>query len=658
MTAKNGSPGSPGLLPHHCLLLADSKISDDVARARGYWTATKPIELRRLGFSTVQSIVPSLVIPIRGLDGEIAGYQIRPDQPRVVDGKPLKYESPAGSTPVLDVPTGLAPRVRSGTAALWITEGARKADSAVTAGLVCVSMPGVWSWVAKIGNTKTVLPDLLRIRLTDRKVVVAFDSDVMIKPGVHAALTKLAAWLESQGAWVHCLYLPQDDDVKLGLDDALAGGFTIERLWEYVEQGVRPLVVAPKETVLPTGWLLERIENMLRRFVWFTSERADAEVALLALYVLHTWALDGAHATPYLHIKSPAKRAGKTRLLEVLELVCRNSIRASSITAAAVFQLIEAKRPTLLVDEVDRVFSVKSDYADALVGVLNDGYRPGGSAVRGTQDGEPRVFSTWCPKVLAGIENNSLPDTVQDRCIVISLERKLKGQHVERLRERDVAAAAREMRERLHDWSLLAVDRLSEYRVEPIREISDRAEDIWEPLMAIADDAGGDWPSRTRAAVLLLAGQESGDEDHGLLLLTKLRELFAATDVLTTKEIITSLREDPELPFADYRRGDGVNARGLSRLLRPYGIGPQQVRIGQEQLRGYRRRQFDAAWERYCSGSDDSVTSVTASHPQSDSQAECDTVTDVTAQPGANGARPSANDNHPRLPVDQIELED
>jgi Protein of unknown function (DUF3631)/Domain of unknown function (DUF3854) len=639
------SPAPAGLLPHHRLLLADSKISEDVVEQRGYWSAAKPIELRRLGFSTVQAIVPSLVIPIRGIDGELVSYQARPDQPRIMDGKPVKYESPAGSVAVLDVPAGIRDRVRTGVAAVWITEGARKADAAVSAGLVCVSLPGVWSWVRKIGHAKTVLPDLLRIKFTDRKVVIAFDSDVMVKPEVHAALEKLAKWLEAQGAWVHSLYLPHDDDEKLGLDDALASGYTIDRLWEDVEQGVRPLVVAPKETVLPTVWLLERIENLLRRFVKFTDERGESEIATLALYVLHTWALDAAHATPYLHVKSPAKRAGKTRLLEVLQLVCRDAVRASSITGAAVFQLVEAKRPTLLVDEVDTIFGGRSEYAEVLRGILNDGYKPGGVAIRGTQDGEPREFSTWSPKVLAGIENNSLPDTVQDRCIVISLERKLKSESVDRLREREVAESAQEMRDRLADWAVLAADRLAEYRVETIPEISDRAEDIWEPLLAIADDAGGDWPARARAAVLALAGEESGDEDHGLLLLAKLREMFESTDALTSKEICISLNDDPELPFSDYRHGDGMTAHALSKLLRPYGVGPQAIRIGQDQLRGYRRRQFAAAWERYleCAESVTSVTSVTS--PQPVAKPDVTDVTDVTDFPHPR-ERPCTNGRH------------
>jgi Protein of unknown function (DUF3631)/Domain of unknown function (DUF3854) len=638
------------LADHHRKLLSDSAISDEVAAARGCFTATKAIELRRLGFSTVQAIVPSLVIPIRGLDGDIVSYQARPDQPRIVDGKPCKYESPAGSVPVLDVPVGARDLVRVPPAPIWITEGARKTDAAVTAGLACVSLPGVWSWVSKIGNAKTVLPDLLRIRFADRKVVIAFDSDCMSKAAVHAALEKLAGWLESQGAWVHCCYLPAADGEKVGLDDFLAPGHSVDRLWEYVEQGVRPLVVEPKGTVMPTAWLLGRIENLLCRFVRFTDERGEHEIVALALFVLHSWALDGAYATPYLHVKSPAKRAGKTRLLEVLALVCRNAIRASSVTGASIFQLVELKRPTLLIDEVDSIFGARSEHAEVLRGVLNDGYRPGGVAIRGTQDGEAREFSTWCPKVLCGLENNSLPDTVTDRCIVITLERKLKSDAVERLRERRVADQAQEMRERLEDWGLLAVERLSEFEVETIPEITDREEDIWEPLLAVAD-AGAGWPERARAAVLALSGAESGDEDHGLLLLAKLRDLFAHASVLSSKVVCEELRKDPELPFGDYRRGDGINVYGLSRLLKPYGIGPHKIRIGEQTIRGYRREQLEPVWGRYLPAEDaegcvESGTSGTPEHSASLRGGGCSTVPDVpdSAHPSE---RPCANGTHP-----------
>src|SRR4051794_17530209 len=139
MGSGNGGPpvGGPLLDHHHRMLVVDSAISEEAIARRGYFTATTAMQLRRLGFAAVQATTPALVIPIHGLDGELVGYQGRPDQPRVVDGKPLKYESPAGTTTLLDVPPGARDRARRSSAPLWITEGARKADSAVSRGLVC-----------------------------------------------------------------------------------------------------------------------------------------------------------------------------------------------------------------------------------------------------------------------------------------------------------------------------------------------------------------------------------------------------------------------------------------------------------------------------------------------------------------------------------------
>jgi hypothetical protein len=348
--------------------------------------------------------------------------------------------------------------------------------------------------------------------------------------------------------------------------------------------------------------LLADIRGLITRFMVLPS---DAATDTLALWTLHTWTMEAWSATPYLHVRSPVKRAGKTRLLDVLELVCRNAMRASSITAAAVFQLIEAKRPTLLIDETDRIFKAKTEMADALVGVLNDGYRPNGVAVRGTQSGEPKTFSTWCAKVLAGIENSSLPDTVADRCIVISLERKLKSDCVERFHERDVAALGADIRDRCAAWAHHHAEALAAYRIETIEAISDRAEDIWEPLFAIADEAGGDWPARAHAACLALAGEESGDQSEAIMLLTDIRTAFADDETISTEALLRSLNANDESPWGARRNGLGLDPRGLARLLRPFRtweglpIKPKRARLGASTVRGYQIDQFSDVFARY-----------------------------------------------------------
>src|SRR5207302_6625300 len=92
------------LSAEHAELLAASAISAEVARARGYRTVRRKVELRALGFASSQCRVPGLLVPVWGVTNQVVSYQLRPDQPRKREGKPLKYETPARSRMVLDVP--------------------------------------------------------------------------------------------------------------------------------------------------------------------------------------------------------------------------------------------------------------------------------------------------------------------------------------------------------------------------------------------------------------------------------------------------------------------------------------------------------------------------------------------------------------------------
>ena len=146
------------------------------------------------------------------------------------------------------------------------------------------------------------------------------------------------------------------------------------------------------------------------------------------------------------------------------------------------------------------------------------------------------------------------------------------------------------------------MEELSAYRCEPLPQISDRLEEAWEPLWAIAELAGGEWPQKARAAAIALSGdEEDAREDHGQLLLVALRAIFGAADAMSTKDICAALNEDEEIPFGAYRKGEGIDGRGLANLLRPHGIRPGTTRIGEETAKGYKREQFAEAWARYAS---------------------------------------------------------
>jgi hypothetical protein len=230
------------LLPQHQALIEASGIAPEVAAARGYRSVQKKTELRSLGFGDRQCRVPALVIPVWGVTGEIATYQIRPDEPCVgEDGKPRKYETPRGSRMVLDVPPLARPWVADPDVPLFITEGARKADAAVSKGLCCVAVLGVWNWrgTNDLGG-KVALPDWEVIALNGRLVYVCFDSDVMTKPQVHQALARLKAFLEQRGAKVRLIYLPPGaQSEKVGLDDYLAAGHSVEALLALASDEIR-----------------------------------------------------------------------------------------------------------------------------------------------------------------------------------------------------------------------------------------------------------------------------------------------------------------------------------------------------------------------------------------------------------------------------------
>lgn len=233
------------LLAQHQQLLDESAISTEVASARGYFSATKKVELTELGFSRGQARVPALVIPIWNVFGEKAMHLARPDEPRINGGRALKYEMPSGSRMVLDVPPAARPALDDPSPPLFITEGARKADAAVSAGLCCVSLIGTWAWRGTNENGgKTLLPDFEAIAFNDRETYVVFDSDVMTKESVHAALQRFVPALRQRGADVRVIYLPPGSDgSKVGLDDFLAASGTVAGLLAHAQRELRALPV-------------------------------------------------------------------------------------------------------------------------------------------------------------------------------------------------------------------------------------------------------------------------------------------------------------------------------------------------------------------------------------------------------------------------------
>lgn len=184
---------------HKKTLIEESGISEEVADSRGYRTVDKKVELESLGFSKAQRNVPGMLIPIWGPNGEIVLYQYRPDEPRIKDGKPVKYETPSGSRMVFDVHPFARELLGDPSVPLFITEGVKKGDALVSRGLCAVALLGVWNWRGRNANGGlTALPDWEYVALNDRRVHIVFDSDIMLKPEVYAAMLRLDKFLEGR----------------------------------------------------------------------------------------------------------------------------------------------------------------------------------------------------------------------------------------------------------------------------------------------------------------------------------------------------------------------------------------------------------------------------------------------------------------------------
>lgn len=401
------------------------------------------------------------------------------------------------------------------------------------------------------------------------------------------------------------------------------------------ERGVVPwtdgMKVEPWPEPVDGAALLNDLAGLVRRFLILPKWAEEA----LALWVLHTYAFELRDVTSYLGIESPEKRCGKTTLLAVLSELVNRPVVAANISPSAFFRVIEETRPTLLIDEADTFLQGN----DELRGILNAGYkdkmafvvrvaaevqsprskvgRAERASVRASERHErcgvrqsdrqsggrgSRLvrFSCWCPKVLAAI--GRLPDTLADRCIVIRMQRKRADEECERIKNLDGgelrAKCARFVRDRGAE--------IAAAQPSIPEELNDRAADIWEPLLALADLAGGDWAEKARQAAVSLSTNAQENNPIGSLLMD-LWFLFTKNkaDRMFSRTLVENLNYFPTRPWAELTRGGNAKApRGVTELwlaqkLRPYGVRTITMRIGDEMGKGYYYRDLEEVFRRF-----------------------------------------------------------
>jgi putative DNA primase/helicase len=348
--------------------------------------------------------------------------------------------------------------------------------------------------------------------------------------------------------------------------------------------------VEPSAEPVDGAALLNNLRQVFRRYVVLPK---GADIAL-PLWVLHAWTMDAGDISPILVLVSPTKRCGKTSVLILLYFLTPRSELSSNITAPALFRYIEDVRPTLLIDEAD---SFAKDNEE-LRGILNSGHTKAAANVIRIVDHKPGRFSTWAPKAVATI--GTLADTLEDRAVLVRLQRKPPGATVDRLPRRDNADFA-VLRSQAARWAADNFDKLVESDPK-MPDLNDRAADNWRPLLAIADLAGGEWPQEARWAACLLSGQEQ-DGAIGVELLRDIRSAFGDADVIRSSDLVAKLTADPERPWAQWKHGRPLTQKQLAALLAPFHIISLTVHPpGLPDGKGYRRIDFKEAWAAYCPG--------------------------------------------------------
>ncbi len=309
--------------------------------------------------------------------------------------------------------------------------------------------------------------------------------------------------------------------------------------------------IEPWEEAVDPAQLLTEIAACIRRFIVCEPETATAA----ALWAAMSHFIDVVQVAPLAVITAPEKRCGKSQLLFLLGRLVNRPLTASNISPAALFRAIDAWQPTLLVDEADAFMKENEE----LRGLINCGHtRDSAYIVRVVGENfTPTKFNVWGAKAISGIGH--LADTLMDRAVILELRRKLPHESVDRLRYAEPelfnTLAAKLAR--------FAVD--YRYQVRAARphlpeQLNDRAQDNWEPLLAIADVAGGNWPQLARASALKLSGAESDTLSVGVELLTDIQEIFDTKKIerIFSADLIAALCEDDEKPWATYNRGKAI----------------------------------------------------------------------------------------------------
>lgn len=352
--------------------------------------------------------------------------------------------------------------------------------------------------------------------------------------------------------------------------------------------------------------LLDDLVAYLKRFLVLPDEHA---YIACALWIAHTRIFERGAMTPRLLFTSPEPGSGKTLSLDIVGSLTERPVLAQSMTPSVLARMNnDAKgQPSYFFDELDTAFPAKgvTESSEGLRSIIGGGAYPNGNYIRSVRregEFENDEMSTFAPMALAGL--HLPPQTIVDRSIVIRMRRKLRAEHVEIYRVRDTEAERDDLKARLAEWATSTHAALHGRWPDMPDELDNRAAQVWELLVAIADDAGGAWPQLARdAAVFFVTDTRYKPVSIAIRLLTDIRKAFGDADRITSAELLDRLKRVDDNPWTDLG-GTGLFTKDIRKILEEFDIPPvHTIRIpGAESLgtqSGWKRSDFHDAFIRY-----------------------------------------------------------
>jgi len=347
--------------------------------------------------------------------------------------------------------------------------------------------------------------------------------------------------------------------------------------------------------------LLDEIRGWISGYVFAPEESINS----IALWSVATWFVEFTYFAPLLTLLSPTIQSGKTLIIDLLEWICRETVRTSGvgITPAVIFRLNEKRQPTFLIDEAEKLSGPTADMG--IIGLLNEGYRRGGKVQRcgdKSTNFEVEEFDAFGFRLLASTKK--LWGSIIDRSIIVRISRKPRSQTMRRFVGRKVKAEGGVLAQKILRF---AQDNSKEFEALQITTprpqwLADRACDNWSPLFTVAELAGGDWSEKTvNSAKLLCASAEENDRAEQLIHDTyRIFKDEGWPEVIKSGDLAAALNKIESSPWSEYGRGKGLTPTKIATMFRTFEIRPDQRRdSGGKVIRGYWQNDLEDTFKGY-----------------------------------------------------------